>query len=433
MRWAGREGAGTAGAAGDELDEEEAPEALIAAAAAHVLDEADQGHDVSLDAALLRFIGTRDMEETLMEEERTVRDLLHESSDLRPALRGLTREHKLSYHVYYEGRWWQWAALVRALDGYVTQVDRGRHARFWNGLAGWVQAEAARPEARRQAAAAERAAAAAEEAPEVEEEEESVGTVKRCDFVAVWILGETPEDPGQMEIGNVRAIYGRAAKKGFLQKDATDPASANGDVLKLELFDYDEESGELKPRAGGVRFLGVAAAQAHAVLAPARTSTAGVLCLPDDERRALSDAQVGLTATAVKVIREQVAARAARKDALAAEKRTAGTTDPSKLTAELLREELKLRRERRDDRRAAALEQARATRRPGACPRRGSRRAATRRRPRSSRGGWRWRGSHRTYGWRGEAGRAARRGRVGGRGWEHGLVPRHHRRPLADQ
>ena len=55
----------------------------------------------------------------------------------------------------------------------------------------------------------------------------------------------------------------------------------------------------------------------------------------DDERRALSDAQVGLTATAVKVIREQVAARAARKDALAAEKRTAGTTDPSKLTAEL--------------------------------------------------------------------------------------------------
>jgi len=73
---------------------------------------------------------------------------------------------------------------------------------------------------------------------------------------------------------------------------------------------------------------------------------AGVLCLPDDERRALSDAQVGLTATAVTVIREQVAARAARKDALAAEKRTAGTTDPSKLTAELLREELKLRRER---------------------------------------------------------------------------------------
>ena len=51
-------------------------------------------------------------------------------------------------------------------------------------------------------------------------------------------------------------------------------------------------------------------------------------------------------AAAVKVIREQVAARAARKDALAAEKRTAGTTDPSKLTAELLREELKLRRER---------------------------------------------------------------------------------------
>ena len=114
---------------------------------------------------------------------------------------------------------------------------------------------------------------------------------------------------------------------------------------------------------------------------------AGVLCLPDDERRALSDAQVGLTATAVTVIREQVAARAARKDALAAEKRTAGTTDPSKLTAELLREELKLRRERRDDRRAAALEQARATRRPGACPRRGSRRAATRRRHRSSRAG----------------------------------------------
>ena len=58
-------------------------------------------------------------------------------------------------------RWWQWTALVRALDGYVTQVDRGRHSRFWNGLAGWVQAPAARPEARRAAAAA---AAAGDEA-----------------------------------------------------------------------------------------------------------------------------------------------------------------------------------------------------------------------------------------------------------------------------
>eukprot|EP00966_Prymnesium_polylepis_P301284 6961576-Prymnesium_polylepis.1 len=63
-------------------------------------------------------------------------------------------QKRRSYHVYYNGRWWQWSALVRALDGYVTQVDRGRHSRFWNGMAGWVQAEAARPEVRRAAAAA---------------------------------------------------------------------------------------------------------------------------------------------------------------------------------------------------------------------------------------------------------------------------------------
>ena len=55
------------------------------------------------------------------------------------------QQRRRSYHVYHNGRWWQWAALVRALDGYVTQVDRGRHSRFWNGMAGWVQAEAARP------------------------------------------------------------------------------------------------------------------------------------------------------------------------------------------------------------------------------------------------------------------------------------------------
>ena len=159
-----------------------------------------------------------------------------------------------------------------------------------------------------------------------------------------------------------------------------------------------------------------------------------MLCLPDDERRALSDAQVGLTATAVKVIREQVAARAARKDALAAEKRTAGTTDPSKLTAELLREELKLRRERgetidvplRSNKPVllAALVRARAAApdvpRPAAAP------AAA-----AAGGGGEaliapTDGVEKLVGQRVEA-------VVGGRGWEHGLVRRHHRRPLADQ
>ena len=42
-------------------------------------------------------------------------------------------------HVEHEGRTWQWSELVRALDGYITIVDRGRHSRFWNFMAAWYQ------------------------------------------------------------------------------------------------------------------------------------------------------------------------------------------------------------------------------------------------------------------------------------------------------
>ena len=44
-----------------------------------------------------------------------------------------------AFCVEHEGRWWQWAELVRALDGYITVVDRGRHSRFWNFMAAWYQ------------------------------------------------------------------------------------------------------------------------------------------------------------------------------------------------------------------------------------------------------------------------------------------------------
>ena len=54
--------------------------------------------------------------------------------------------------------------LVRALDGHVSVVHRGRAAHFWNCLGAHYQAEAARPEARRAKAAAVAAAEAAAEA-----------------------------------------------------------------------------------------------------------------------------------------------------------------------------------------------------------------------------------------------------------------------------
>ena len=44
-----------------------------------------------------------------------------------------------SFHVEHQGRQWQWAELVRALDGYIKIVDRGRHSRFWNFMAAWYQ------------------------------------------------------------------------------------------------------------------------------------------------------------------------------------------------------------------------------------------------------------------------------------------------------
>ena len=48
-----------------------------------------------------------------------------------------------NFHVEHDGRQWQWTELVRALDGYITVVDRGRHSRFWNFMAAWYQSPGA--------------------------------------------------------------------------------------------------------------------------------------------------------------------------------------------------------------------------------------------------------------------------------------------------
>ena len=336
------------------LDDADAADVLHAAAE-HIVDAADRGEHVEPDAALLRFMNTADLEHTLMGERAEVHELIAQGGEGgRSAQELQQRQRRRSYHVYHNGRWWQWAALVRALDGYVTQVDRGRHSRFWNGMAGWVQAEAARPEARRAAAAAATAAAARGDEEELEEADDaspaSSGKITRGQYLAVWPVGEKEEQPGALEHVQVRAIYTRAPKKGFLMKNAADPSVDDGSQLKVERLQFDASTGELRPMASGQRFGRVAVHEVHSALHPTRIAgQPGVLQLPAAEQHAIDERIDELRAAAIETIRERRLARERAKQKKEDLRRREGREDVERLTVPLMQEELRARRTRGED------------------------------------------------------------------------------------
>ena len=137
----------------DEDDDASGPSILLRAAAEMIVDEAERDSHIDAAEALLRLIPTVDLETSIMGTGGEVEEPANEvgaggsgpvvgEPDAGPSPGGELPRLGLgrAWHVQFEGRWWQWSELIRALDGYIKIVDRGRHSRFWNGMAGHYQA-----------------------------------------------------------------------------------------------------------------------------------------------------------------------------------------------------------------------------------------------------------------------------------------------------
>ena len=181
--------------------------------------------------------------------------------------------------------------------------------------------------------------------------EVSSGKITRGQHLAAWLsfVGEKEEEPGALAIVQVRAIYARAPKKGFLMKDAADPSIDDGSQLKVERLQFDASTGQLRPMAVGLRFGRISAAEVHCVLHPNPTAQPGVLELPAAEQLALDASIDGLRAAAVETIRERRLARARAKQQKDDLRRIQGRDDIERLTVPLMQEELRARRARGEE------------------------------------------------------------------------------------
>ena len=179
--------------------------------------------------------------------------------------------------------------------------------------------------------------------------EVSSGKITRGQHLAAWLVGEKEEEPGGLAIVQVRAIYARAPKKGFLMKDAADPSIDDGSQLKVKRLKFDASTGQLRPMAVGLRFGRISAAEGHCVLHPNPTAQPGVLELPAAEQLALDASIDGLRAAAVETIRERRLARARAKQQKDDLRRIQGRDDIERLTVPLMQEELRARRARGEE------------------------------------------------------------------------------------
>ena len=177
----------------------------------------------------------------------------------------------------------------------------------------------------------------------------SSGKITRGQHLAAWLVGEKEEEPGALAIVQVRAIYARPPKKGFLMKDAADPSIDDGSQLKVERLQFDASTGQLRPMAVGLRFGRISAAEVHCVLHPNPTAQPGVLELPAAEQLALDASIDGLRAAAVETIRERRLARARAKQQKDDLRRIQGRDDIERLTVPLMQEELRARRARGEE------------------------------------------------------------------------------------
>ena len=248
----------------NEDDDDDGPAQLLHAAAVAVVDAAEAGAALSYRNALAHALPLADLESSMLLQEHE--PLLDEFGDddrppdvqvngtletPEPAQPAEPELESKSFVVMYEGKWWHFGALVRALDGYVKSEDRGRKSRFWNAGADRLQAVCARRAARAARAARLAAHAASGDADDAAAEEdddaadEELGEIKRLHYVAAWVLGKTAADPGELGYFRVHRIFGKHAKKGagYVMKDSADPDGASVSFLTVERFERVERDG----------------------------------------------------------------------------------------------------------------------------------------------------------------------------------------------
>ena len=125
----------------EDLNDDRVPIALMTAAAEDIVDAAGGGGTIDdnlICKTLLRFVEEGDLQETALQEQ----DVIEQSVVAATAAHQVQHEtvsKRRTWHVFHDGRWWQWTALVRAHDGYIKVTDRGRAARFWNVMAAHYQ------------------------------------------------------------------------------------------------------------------------------------------------------------------------------------------------------------------------------------------------------------------------------------------------------
>ena len=270
-----------------------------------------------------------------------------------------------SFHVEHQGRLWQWTELVRALDGYIKVVDRGRHSRFWNFMAAWYQSPHAIAAAADihmaeegvggaigddddvagmlagAAAAAAVAAAAAAAAVAVGRQRKTPSTILVDDWVALWIMGKGEDDLGELVIGYVLDLYGPGRRHGYVHLDSAD-AQTDAAFVKIRIHSLDLESRRVTPRSDGVQFdaFAVKGIARRLVLPPADG------WLHEDERCELMAGLDGIREGARRELKARQEAASKAKEARDAKARAAGRDDASKLTVELMKEELRARKKR---------------------------------------------------------------------------------------
>ena len=320
------------------------------AAAEQAVDATQQNHVI--DAAivrksLLRFIDDGDLETAALLDDEVV--TAHARSTAAASGGG---EHRRSFHVWYEGRWWSWSQLVRALDGYITEADRGRQSRFWNVMAAHYQSLAAGGVARATATTAREAALEDDddlEDADVEADPAELrgASVRAGDVVTIWLVGSSATEPGNMAFVRVRALFARGPNVGYKPKveldiSCRDAGWLNGDLLLCD-------GPRLALRTSGVRFIKVATADVVQRVDVQSTEHRGVLELGAVHAAALQLRQPELREAAIAAASERAAAKARAKAVADQVKRVAGHTDVSKLTVDLIKEELRLRRARGED------------------------------------------------------------------------------------
>ena len=165
-------------------------------------------------------------------------------------------------------------------------------------------------------------------------------------FAAVWRPAQSEADAGRLEIVRVRELLVRGPKAGYRVQEEMDISSKDGGWLKGDLLEYEPATNHVQARSSGVRFIKVACVDVVQPVHMQSTGERGVLQLVPTECDALAAREPQLREAACAAARDRAVAKQHAKEVADQVKRVAGQTDMSKLTIDLIKQELRARRER---------------------------------------------------------------------------------------